>query len=128
MMVGFILTVIGFLLLVISLAGVAFGLYMAADRSTRRRGRLFAILWVPAVAASSGIVMHDVVTFTVGLLCFLIAGAVFVLQGDQPYEPPAGSKADLARGPAGNRLLDSEKTTKENEIRGETRGQGRVAS
>ena len=124
MMVSFLLTVIGFLLLVISLAGVALGLYMAADRRTRHRGRLFAILWVPAVAASSGVMMHDVVTFTVGLLCFLIAGTVFVLQGDQPDEPPAERKTDLARDPAGNRFLDSEKPTKENKAR----GQGRVAS
>jgi hypothetical protein len=122
--VGFVLTVIGFLLLVISLAGVALGLYMAADGRTRGRGRLFTIIWVPAVAASSGVLMHDVVTFTVGLLCFLIAGTVFALQGDKPYESPADRKADLARGPAGNRLLDSEKTTKE----AEARGQGRVAS
>jgi hypothetical protein len=124
MMGSFLLTVIGFVLLVISLAGVALGLYMAADRRTRHRGRLFAILWVPAVAASGGVVMHDVVTFTVGLLCFLIAGTVFVLQGDQPYEPPADKKADLAGGLAGSSLRDSEKTTKENV----TRGQGRVAS
>ena len=121
---SFVLTVIGFLLLVISLAGVALGLYMAADSKTRRRGRLFSILWIPAVAASSGVVMHDVVTFTVGLLCFLIAGTVFALQGDKLNEPPAEGKDDLARGTAGNRLLDSEKTTKENEAR----GQGRVAS
>jgi hypothetical protein len=123
-MVSFVLSVIGFLLLVISLGGVALGLYMAADTRTRHRGRLFAILWVPAVAASSGVILHDVVTFTVGLLCFLVAGTVFALQGDKPYEPPADRKADLARDPAGNRPLDSEKTTKENEAR----GQGRVAS
>jgi hypothetical protein len=123
-MVSFVLTVIGFLLLVISLAGVALGVYMAADSRTRGRGKLFALLWVPAVAASSGVLMHDVVTFTVGLLCFLVAGTVFALQSDKPYEPPADTKADLARGPAGSRLLDSEKTTKENEAR----GQGRVAS
>ena len=121
---SFILSVIGFLLLVISLAGVALGLYMAADRRTRRRGRLFAILWVPAVAASSGVMMHDVVTFSVGLLCFLVAGTAFALQGDGSDEPQADRKANLARGSAGSRLLDSEKTTKENEAR----GQGRVAS
>ncbi len=118
------LTVIGFFLLVISLAGVALGLYMAADKSTRRRGRLFAVLWVPAVAASGGVMMHDVVTFTVGLLCFLVAGTVFVLQGDQPEEPGAYRKADLTGGPARNRFLDSERPTKENE----TRGEGRAAS
>lgn len=123
-MVNIVLSIIGFFLLVISLAGVTLGLYMAADKRTRGRGRLFAILWVPAVAASSGVVMHDVVTFTVGVLCFLVAGTVFALQGDKPYEPPADRKADLARGPAGNRLLDSEKTTKENK----TRSQGKVAS
>jgi hypothetical protein len=123
-MMGFTLTVIGIVLLVISLAGVALGLYMSADGATRRRGRLFAVLWVPAVAASSGVMMHDVVTFTVGLLCFLVAGSVFVLQGDQPEEPSAARKAALARDPATNRFLDSEKPTKENE----TRGQGRVAS
>ena len=120
---SFVLTAIGLLLLAISLAGMALGLYMAADRRTRSRGKLFAILWVPALAASSGVLMRDIVTFTVGLLCFLIAGTVFVLQGDAPNEPPA-RRTDLARGPAGNRLLDSEKTTNENE----TRGQGRVAS
>ena len=151
---SFVLTTIGLLLLVISLAGIALGLYMAAARRTRSRGRLFAILWVPALAASTGVLMRDVVTFTVGLLCFLIAGTVFALQGDvpndtpadrkadlaanrflvagtvfalqgdKPYEPPASTKIDLARGPAGTRSLASEKTTKENE----TRGQGRVAS
>ena len=123
-MVNLVLSIIGFLLLMISLAGVTLGLYMGADKRTRGRGRLFAILWVPAVAASSGVVMHDVVTFTVGLLCFLVAGTVFALQGDKPYEPPADREADLARGPAGNRLLDSTKTIKENEAR----GHGRVVS
>ena len=121
---SFILTAIGLLLLVISLAGVALGLYMAADKRTRSRGRLFAVLWVPAVAASTGVLMRDIVTFTVGLLCFLVAGTVFVLQGDQPYEPQADRKAEPARDPAGNRFLASEKTTKENK----TRGRGRVAS
>ena len=120
---GFILTVIGFVLLAISLAGFALGLYMAAGTRTRSRGRLFAVLWVPALAASTGVLMRDVVTFTVGLLCFLVAGTVFALQGDVPDEPPA-RKTHLARGPAGTRLLDSERPTKENE----TRGQGRVAS
>src|SRR5919112_699375 len=114
-MVSFVATVIGFFLLVLSLAGVALGLYMAVDEKTRRRGRLFALLWVPAVAASSGVMMDDIVTFTVGLLCFLIAGTVFALQGDQPDEPPAERMADLSSGPAGNGFLDSEKVTKENE-------------
>ena len=119
---SFVLSAIGLVLLVISLAGIALGLYMAVDKRTRSRGRLFAVLWVPALAASSGVLMRDVVTFTVGLLCLLLAGAVFVLQGDKPYDPP--TERDPARGSAGNRILDSEKTTKENEAR----GSGRVAS
>jgi hypothetical protein len=102
--VSFILTAVGLLLLVISLAGVALGLYMAADKRTRRRGRLFAVLWVPALAASTGVLMRDIVTFTVGLLCFLVAGTVFVLQGDVPTEPPAGRKADW---PEAQRKADS---------------------
>ena len=123
-MVNLVLTAIGLILLVISLAGVALGLYMAADKRIRSRGRLFAVLWVPALAASSGVLMRDVVTFTVGLLCFFIAGTVFALQGDVPNEPLAGREADPASSPAGNGLLDSEKTTKENEVS----GKGRVAS
>ena len=85
---GFILTAIGLLFLVISLAGGTLGLYMAADRRTRERGLLFAALWVPGLSAASGVLMRDVVTFTVGLLCFLIAGAVFALRGESPYDPP----------------------------------------
>ena len=121
---SFVLSAIGLVLLVISLAGIALGLYMAVDKRTRSRGRLFAVLWVPALAASSGVLMRDVVTFTVGLLCFLIAGTVYAIQGDVPKKPPAGREADLATSPAESRLLDSEKTTKENEVR----GPGRVAS
>jgi hypothetical protein len=126
MIMGIVMIVIGFLLLGISLAGVALGLYMAADRRTRRRGRLFALLWVPAVAASSGVIVHDVVTFTVGLLCFLVAGFVFVFGDDSTSELSAEEKRDLARGSARNRLLDSERTTKEIE-QNRTQDSGRVA-
>ncbi len=122
------LIAIGLLLLAISLAGVAIGLYMAADKRTRKRGRLFAILWVPALAASSGVLMRDIVTFTVGLLCFLIAGAVFVLEGDRSSGLSEDGKRDLARGPAGDSLLDAEKPTKENEVQGKAEDPGKVAS
>ena len=81
---SFILTAIGLLLLAISLGGVALGLYMAADQKTRARGWLFAVSGCRRLAASSGVLMRDVVTFTVGLLCFLVAGTVFALQGDRP--------------------------------------------
>ena len=111
-------------MLAISLAGVALGLYMAADSKTREGGWLFAVWWVPGLAAASGVLMRDVVTFTVGTLCFLVAGAVFILEGGRSRKPPAGRKVDLTGVPGGTRLLDSERTTKENRAR----GSGRAAS
>lgn len=112
---SFILTVIGLLLLALALAGIAFGIFMATDPGTREAGKLCAIWWVPGVAAASGVLMRDVVTFTVGALCFLVAGAVFVFAGGGPRKPRVRrSRGDLARGPDGNRRLDSENTTREN--------------
>jgi hypothetical protein len=81
--VGFLLTlllvVIGLLLLLLSLAVVAFGVYMALDERHRERGIFLAVWWVPAVATSIGILMRDSVTFTVGVLCFVVAGTALVL-------------------------------------------------
>jgi hypothetical protein len=73
------LVVAGLLLLLLSLAGVAFGVFMAFDERNREQGIFFAIWLVPAVAASLGIVLRDGVTFTIGGLCFVIAGAALVL-------------------------------------------------
>jgi hypothetical protein len=122
--VSFILTVIGLLLLAITLSGIVFGVYMATDPRTREAGKLCAIWWVPGVAAASGVLMRDVVTFTVGILCFLVAGAVFVLEGGGSHKPKVRRTRDLARGPGGRRRLDSEKTTRENRAR----RSGRAAS
>jgi hypothetical protein len=100
------LSAIGILLLLASLAGVVFGVYMAADPKTREPGKLFAVWWVPAAAAASGVLMRDVVTFAVGTLCFLLAGAVFTFEGGRVQRPTikrVGEKRD-----------DSEKTTREN--------------
>lgn len=118
----------GLLLLALSVTGVAIGLYMAADERTRHRGRLFALLWAPALAASSGVLTRDGVTFVVGLACFLIAGTVFFLEGDRSHVLPEDRARDLARGPAGDSLLDSEKPTKENEVESKAEDSGRVAS
>jgi hypothetical protein len=104
--VSFILTAIGTLLLLASLAGVAFGAYMAMDPKTRESGKLFAVWWVPAAAAASGVFMRDVVTFSVGVLCFLVAGAVFTFESGRAQRPAikrVGEKRD-----------SSEKTTREN--------------
>src|SRR5918997_7042936 len=103
---GFILTAIGTLLLLASLAGLAFGAYMATDPKTRESGKLFAVWWVPAAAAASGVFMRDVVTFAVGVLCFLVAGAVFTFEGGR-VQRPAVKRTDEKR-------EDSEKTPEEN--------------
>ncbi len=84
---SFLLTVIGFLLLLASVAAICFGLFMAMDPKNRDAGRLFAIWWVPAAAAATGVLMRDVVTFAVGVLCFLVAGMVYTLQGGLTRRP-----------------------------------------
>jgi hypothetical protein len=122
--VSFILTAIGLILLVVALAGIALGIYMAVEPKTRASGKLFAIWWIPGVAAASGVLMRDVVTFAVGIVCFLVAGAVIVLEDRSPRNMHVREKSDLARGPGGNRSLDSERTTKENR----TQDSGKAAS
>ncbi len=102
-------------MLLVSLAGIFFGVYMATDPRTRGQGVLFAVWWVPGLAAASGVLMRDVVTFAVGLLCLLVAGAVLAFEGGRQSEPPARRKNDSSRGtPGGGEPLGSEKTTKEN--------------
>jgi hypothetical protein len=120
--VSFILTTIGLLLLVVALAGVALGIYMAVDPRTRESGGLFAIWWVPILAAASGVLMRDIVTFAVGILCFVVAGAGVVLQDGRLRK--AQERDEVASGPGGGRRLASEKTTRENRVR----GSGRAAS
>jgi len=111
---SFILTATGLLLIVLALAGIALGIFMALDPKTRDSGRLFAIWWVPGLAAASGVLMRDVVTFTVGIVCFAVAGAVILFEDSRGRRAQVREKGDLARGLEGDRPLDSEKTTKEN--------------
>jgi hypothetical protein len=115
--VSSILTAIGLLLLVVALAGIGLGIYMAVEPKTRASGKLFATWWVPGLAAASGVLMRDVVTFTVGLICFLIAGAVMVFEDSRPRKSQVRGQGDLARVPGGDIRLDSEKTTSENRAR-----------
>ena len=111
-------------MLVASLAGIALGIFMAAEPKTRESGKLFAIWWVPGLAAASGVLMRDVVTFAVGIVCFLVAGAMVVFEDRRPRKLEVRGKTDLAKGQEGGIRLDSEKTTKENR----TRDSGRAAS
>lgn len=105
------LVVIGLLLLLLSLAVFAFGVYMALDERHRERGIFLAVWWIPAVAASIGILMRDSVTFTVGVLCFVVAGTALVLDLRGTRRPlrqrPAG------RSPAGQRPPEPEPTSQE---------------
>ncbi|MGH3145485.1 MAG: hypothetical protein ACRDTR_06745 [Rubrobacter sp.] len=120
-----ILTVIGLLLMLVCLAGIGFGVYMAADAKTRGPGLLFAVWWVPGAAAASGVLMKDVVTFSVGLLCFLVAGALLAYEGGRSSKPPVRWRDDTPGGtPGGGGSPDAEKTTRENR----SRGYGKAAS
>jgi hypothetical protein len=74
------LVIAGLLLLLLSLAGVVFGVFMALDPRNREAGVFFAIWWVPGVATSLGILMRDSVTFTIGVICFVVAGVALAVE------------------------------------------------
>jgi len=113
--VSVILNAVGLLLLLVSLAGIFFGIYMATDPRTRGQGVLFAAWWVPGLAAASGVLMRDVVTFAVGLFCFLVAGVVLAFEGGRQSKPQARRKNGPSGGkPGGGERRGSEKTTKQN--------------
>lgn len=84
---SFLLAVIGALLLLLSLAGIAFGSFMAFNRRTREPGIYFALWWVPALAAAIGILAGDSVTFAIGTFCFVVAGAAFALERRDSRRP-----------------------------------------
>ncbi len=107
---SFVLTAIGVLLLLVCLAGIALGVYMASEEKNREAGLLFATCWVSGAAGAAGVAMRDPVTFVVGTACFLVAGAVFVLFGGARGGP---GKRDRG-GPTGRAPEGSHKTTKEN--------------
>ncbi len=104
------MTVIGVFLLLVCAAGVALGVYMASDARSREPGVLFALCWVSGAAGAAGVAMRDVVTFFVGLLCFLVAGGAFLLFGGIQRAPARRER----RGPGGEPPPGSEKTTREN--------------
>ncbi len=75
------LTIVGVLLLLPSLAGIAFGAYMSTHPKTRESGGMFALLWVPALAAAIGVLLRDPVTVVVSLICFVVAGTTLCVAG-----------------------------------------------
>ena len=114
-------------MLLLSLGGISFGAFMATDRNTREGGWLFALGWVPAVAAASGVLMRDAVTFAVGLLCFLLAGVVFTLEGESTRRPSVKRRAGasgVGESLSGVRADTEEEPTEEDK----PEGYGRAAS
>lgn len=108
---SFLLTAFGYFALAACLAGIAFGVFMATSMRARDAGKYFALWWVPGAAAASGIVMRDIVTFTVGSVCFAIAGVVFM------FEARAAGGEKRSSGKKKRATRASEKTTAENERR-----------
>ena len=107
---SFILSAIGFVLLLVCLCGVVLGIYMASDQKNRESGVLFAFWWVSGAAGAFGVMARDVVTFLIGTICFLVAGATFLMFGGIQR----GSNRRERGGPRGPVPEGSEKTTKEN--------------
>ncbi len=79
-------------MLLLSLVGIAFGLYMVLDNRTREYGRFFATWCITAAAAAVGVLMRDRVTFTVGVFCFVVSGAVLALDQLGSRRPVRGRK------------------------------------
>lgn len=88
-----------------SVAFILFGVVMALGGKASNSGKYFALWWVPGAAAASGVIMRDGVTFAVGGLCFLLAGAVFLVENRRAQ----AERANQARGRRSRR--DAEHTT-----------------
>lgn len=121
---NFIVTAIGALILMLSLAGVAFGVYMSTHPKTREAGKLFAVWWVPGIAAALGVFMRDTVTFAIGMSCFVVAGATLLLKSgtnaSSTGRKRGGGKAGPSERGSGKRTF-STRTTRENRTRGNPR-------
>lgn len=121
---NFLVTAIGALILMLSLAGVAFGVYMSTHPKTREAGKLFAVWWVPGIAAALGVFMRDTVTFAIGMFCFVLAGATLLLKSGTSAssssrkrggsQPGTGKRGSVGR-------TSSTRTTPENRTRGNPR-------
>ena len=98
---GVLITFVGVFVLLVALAGLALGLFMAADRRTREPGLFFVLWWTPALATAAGIFMRDPVTVLIGSLCFAVAGVALYFERP-PARKPSGARRSSS---------DSERTT-----------------
>jgi len=117
-LLSLLLTLLGVLLLLASLAGVALGLFVAARRGMRRLGHFFALWWMPAAAASVGVIMRDPVTFVVGVCCFVVGGVAFSLERRAGLPPTKKARS----------VFDPSERTTQKRIRTRTQQQRRAAS
>lgn len=98
-------------MLAVSVVGILFGVFMATNSKTQDVGKYFALWWVPGAAAASGIIMRDIVTFSIGIVCFFVAGVVFAFEARRS----GGMKRSSVKKKRADRK--SERTTAENERR-----------
>lgn len=106
------LSTIGWLLLVVCLALVLFGVAMALGSQSRQAGVYFALWWVTGAAAASGIIVRDPVTLAVGGTCFLVAGLAFVFEARRMRSETSRRVRERRNIRASERA--SERTTAEN--------------
>jgi hypothetical protein len=85
--VTLLLTILGILVLLPSVAGLVFGGFIALDPKTRGQGVMFALWWVSGVVAALGILVRDSATFVMGLFCFTVAGLALIVGARHPRKP-----------------------------------------
>lgn len=87
---------------------------MAISSKTGDTGKYFALWWVPGAAAASGVIMRDIVTFTVGFACFCVAGVVFGVEARKAEISVAKRPVSRSKKKRSS-SRKSERTTEENE-------------
>jgi predicted membrane channel-forming protein YqfA (hemolysin III family) len=63
--------------LLVSVAGISLGGYLATNRQMRWPGLLFVLLWVPVGVAAAGLLAADPVMAVVGGVCFAVAAVAY---------------------------------------------------
>lgn len=78
------LTILGIIVLLSSVAGIVFGGFMALDPKIRGAGVIFALWWISGVVTALGILVRDPATFAIGLFCFSVAGLTLIVDEPKP--------------------------------------------
>jgi hypothetical protein len=86
--------------LLVALGGILLGIFVASRPGERVSGVFFALWWVPGAVAAVGVLVRDGVIFTVGAICFAVAGAAFLTERKSARRSLGGEPREPARGPA----------------------------